>query len=145
MHRGTCVTHVPWCMLGSLTRGDGENVPDIPGACATRKFTYLVRGPWDSFVRERCQLISSIHFSVRTVLKYMVQLMSGPDDSKVVTAFDINPDVGDSSPTQVETHPVSETSRFSQEHPPMNECCCSWVNISNANFTAKKYEYGKWI
>ena len=46
MHHGTCVTHVPWCMLVSLTRGGGENIPDIPGACATRNFTYLVRGPW---------------------------------------------------------------------------------------------------
>ena len=45
MHRGTCVTHVPWCMSGSLTRGDGENVPGIPGACATRNLTYLARGP----------------------------------------------------------------------------------------------------
>ena len=35
MHHGTCVTHVPWCMSGSLTCGDGENVPGIPGACAT--------------------------------------------------------------------------------------------------------------
>ena len=34
MHHGTCVTHVPWCMSGSLTRGDGGNVPGIPGACA---------------------------------------------------------------------------------------------------------------
>ena len=34
MHHGTCVTHVPWCMSGSLTCGDGENVPDIPSACA---------------------------------------------------------------------------------------------------------------
>ena len=34
MHHGTCVTHVPWCMSGSLTRGVGENVPGIPGACA---------------------------------------------------------------------------------------------------------------
>ena len=34
MHHGTCVTHVPWCMSGSLTYGDGENVPGIPGACA---------------------------------------------------------------------------------------------------------------
>ena len=34
MHHGTCVTHVPWCMSGSLTRCGGENVPDIPGACA---------------------------------------------------------------------------------------------------------------
>ena len=34
MHHGTCVTHVPRCMSGSLTRACGENVPDIPGACA---------------------------------------------------------------------------------------------------------------
>ena len=34
IHHGTCVTHVPWCMSGSLTRGGGENVPGIPGACA---------------------------------------------------------------------------------------------------------------
>ena len=34
MHHGTCVTHVPWCMSGSRTRDDGENVPGIPGACA---------------------------------------------------------------------------------------------------------------
>ena len=46
MHHGTCVTHVPWCMSGSLTRGSGENVPGILGACATRNFAYLARGPW---------------------------------------------------------------------------------------------------
>ena len=34
MHHGTCLTHLPWCMSGSLTCGDGENVPGIPGACA---------------------------------------------------------------------------------------------------------------
>ena len=45
IHRGTCVTHVLWCMSGSLTRGGGEVVP---GACATRNFTYLLRGPWRS-------------------------------------------------------------------------------------------------
>ena len=33
MHHGTCVAHVPWCMSRSLIRGDGENVPSIPGAC----------------------------------------------------------------------------------------------------------------
>ena len=43
MHHGTCVTHVPWCMSGPLTRG--ENVRGIPGVCATRNFAYLVRGP----------------------------------------------------------------------------------------------------
>ena len=31
MHHSTCVTNVLWCMSGSLTCGDGENVP---GACA---------------------------------------------------------------------------------------------------------------
>ena len=45
MHHGTCVTHVSWFVSGSLTRGDGENVPDIPGACRTQTFAYLVRGP----------------------------------------------------------------------------------------------------
>ena len=38
--------HVPWCMSGSLTRGGKENVPGLPGACATRNFTYLVIGPY---------------------------------------------------------------------------------------------------
>ena len=43
MHHGTYVPHVPWYMPGSLT--SKENVTDIPGACATRNFTYLVWGP----------------------------------------------------------------------------------------------------
>ena len=38
MHHGTCVTHVPWCMSGSLAPGGGENVPGIPGACALAIF-----------------------------------------------------------------------------------------------------------
>ena len=38
--------HVSWCMLGSITRGGGENVPDIPSVCVTRNFTYQARGPW---------------------------------------------------------------------------------------------------
>ena len=46
MHQGTCITHVPWCMSGSLTHVGRENVPGIPGACATRHFAHLVRGPW---------------------------------------------------------------------------------------------------
>ena len=46
MHHSACVTHVPWCMSGSLIRSDGENVPGIPGAYATHSFTYLARGPY---------------------------------------------------------------------------------------------------
>ena len=51
MHHGTCMTHVPWWMLGSLTSGFlwsrcGRNVRGIPvAACAIRNITYLVRGP----------------------------------------------------------------------------------------------------
>ena len=30
MHHGTCVTHVPWCMSGSLTRGGGKTCPALP-------------------------------------------------------------------------------------------------------------------
>ena len=52
---------------GSLTRDGGENVPGIPGACATRNFTYLVRGPWD---RNRFEIYGSalelISFSLCT-------------------------------------------------------------------------------
>ena len=51
MHRGTCVTRVPWCMSGLLTCGGWENIPGILGACATGNFMYLSRGlcpaePW---------------------------------------------------------------------------------------------------
>ena len=45
MHHGTCVTHVPWCISGSLIHGGGDNGPGIPSACANRNFTHLVRGP----------------------------------------------------------------------------------------------------
>ena len=52
IHHGTCVTHVPWCMSGSLTCGGGENVPGVPGipfcACTNLNFTYLARGPWET-------------------------------------------------------------------------------------------------
>ena len=52
IHHDVCMTHVSWCMPGSLTNGClwsqchgvGENVPGIPSACTTRNFTHLVRG-----------------------------------------------------------------------------------------------------
>ena len=43
MYHGTCVTHVPWCMSGSLTRG--ENVPSIPGACRNPQFNVSSERP----------------------------------------------------------------------------------------------------
>ena len=50
VHHGECVTHVPWCMWGSLTHGcSGENGPGLPGACTTRNFTCLSRDPFPEF------------------------------------------------------------------------------------------------
>ena len=61
-HHGTCVTHVPWCMSGFLTRGGGENVLGIPGACATRNLTYLVRGPYATGL-----MMTSYHWSASPI------------------------------------------------------------------------------
>ena len=81
MHHGSCVTHVQWCMPGSLTRGGGETFPAFPvhaqpaiyvsckkpmvyhnpnaklpkcpnAKCATRNFAYLARGPCNIGFRE---------------------------------------------------------------------------------------------
>ena len=57
MHHGTCATHVPWCVSGSLTRGGRENVPGKPGACATRNFVYLVRGPYLFLLCNRFEIL----------------------------------------------------------------------------------------
>ena len=66
MHHGMCVTHVPWCMSGSLTRGGGEYVPGIPGACATCNFAYLVRGPWWIVYKYTCDsIIASVLITLR--------------------------------------------------------------------------------
>ena len=58
MHHGSCVTHMPWCMSGSLTRSGVENIPDIHGACATRNFTHLARDPfqWRHMSGMACQV-----------------------------------------------------------------------------------------
>ena len=65
MYHGTCVTHVPWRMSGSLTRGNGENVPCIPGASAARNFMYLVRGP----CQQRNAWSFCIHSTIRETIK----------------------------------------------------------------------------
>ena len=54
MHHGKCVTHVSLytpgpLIIGFLSSRGGENVPGISGACATRNFTYLIKGPWLAF------------------------------------------------------------------------------------------------
>ena len=80
VHHCTCVTHVPWCMSGSLARGGGENVPGIPGAHATRNCTYLARGQWPANSRSQYTSIYNNdpkysdywHNYLRVISKYSV-------------------------------------------------------------------------
>ena len=65
-HRGiaipTCITARAWRTCRDVCRdrylavsyeaGGGENVSGIPGACATRNFTYLARGPWQAIYKQ---------------------------------------------------------------------------------------------
>ena len=47
LHASRHVRHARVVMhVGIANPRCGENVPGIPGACATRNFPYLVRGPW---------------------------------------------------------------------------------------------------
>ena len=75
MHHGTCVTHVPWCMTGSLTHSGGKNVPGVSGACATRNFTYLVRGPWQW--KQNIPMQSPFVSFTMTVLHHIYTRVSG--------------------------------------------------------------------
>ena len=74
MHHGTCVTHVPWCMPGSLTCGDGENVPGIPGACAPailRSWQEAHAMTWSWFIISFCFAGQSEDNCQRTHSKYV--------------------------------------------------------------------------
>ena len=73
---GTCVTHVPCCMSGTLTRCGGENVPGITGACVTLNFTYLVRGPWKG-VSLRKLYLGTVNNTASTIICRMLQKHNG--------------------------------------------------------------------
>ena len=64
--------------------------------------------------------------------------------AQMVRAFGVNPEVGGSSPSQVETFSVSKNFWLFHKNIPWgfeNECCCPHtVNISNVNFTSKIYK-----
>ena len=85
MHHGTCVTHVPWCMSGSITSGGGENVPGTPGACATRDFAYLVRGPWWRYGMETLFILQPL-----CVVNQQVSPMDSHHKVIVMRDFDIS-------------------------------------------------------
>ena len=69
MHRDTCVTHVPWCMSGSLTHSGGENVRGIPGAWASRNFTYLARGPLTNSAGPHMQISVSLCHIIKGTIR----------------------------------------------------------------------------
>ena len=76
MHHDTCVTHVPWWMSGSLTRSSVEHVSGIPGACATRNFAYLARGPWVTYIEivQMCLLINYMIYWYYNIIETQVRL-----------------------------------------------------------------------
>ena len=87
MHHGTCVTHVPLCMSGSLTRSDGENVPGIPGACATCNFCVTGKRPIALPIRDAGNTLCTVWLQIRLIIsgqtvsevKYMYMYISmGP-------------------------------------------------------------------
>ena len=64
LHHGTCVTHVPWCIPGSLTSGFlwrrwwGKR-PRLSRRMRNPQFSYLVRGPWADLSRYEPDALSS--------------------------------------------------------------------------------------
>ena len=73
IYHGTCAMHVSWFMSGSLSSGFlwirwQENVPGISGACATRNFTYLGRGPWHGHAIQRGTVIQGFNIFFIVIL-----------------------------------------------------------------------------
>ena len=61
IHHRTCMTHVPWCMSASLTRGGEESAPGPSGACATHNFTYLARCPYNYILQDPLLQLTKHH------------------------------------------------------------------------------------
>ena len=80
MHHGTCVTHVPWCMSRSLTCGDRENVPGIPGACAPAILRIWQEAHWtecifDSIVITQC-IVPSLFWHSQCIIECRIRMMT---------------------------------------------------------------------
>ena len=65
MHAGVANSRFP------LNSAEGGNVPGIPGACATRNFTYLVRGPWKQHFENCISADIQCFFRRRVTIKYI--------------------------------------------------------------------------
>ena len=53
MHHGTCVTHLPWCMYGSLNRGGEKKFPAFPAHAQP----IILRIWWEAHV---CKTLSDV-------------------------------------------------------------------------------------
>ena len=82
MHHGTCLTHVPWCMSGSLTLGGGENVPGIPGACAPAilRIWQEAHGIWRAWIINWINLIVICESNI-----WMIFIMTIPMHYKFIS------------------------------------------------------------
>ena len=72
MHAGMANSRFP------LNSTVGENVPGIPGACATRDFTYLVRGPWHVMPWKRFPCYNQVNVSSMSTSAVMAWNVSVP-------------------------------------------------------------------
>ena len=100
------MTHVPWCMPGSLTTGFlwsrwRGNILGIPGACATRNFTYLVRGPLSKYQKAQINDFHILNFIYEKFTTYTYScLFSRIKQTSVSscryifkTSYDVNNDI----------------------------------------------------
>ena len=73
MHHSTCVTHVPWCMSGSLTRSGGEKFPAYAQPAILRIWKKFHA---NQILRIRCLLCVHIFFTLpeadTTILSYFL-------------------------------------------------------------------------
>ena len=82
MHHGTCVTHVPWCMSGSLTCGDGEKFPAFP-AHAHPRFCVSGKRPmpcyqFTSICKKKCPMYTADHLPRSYWLRQVGSAVHGP-------------------------------------------------------------------
>ena len=99
MHHGTCVTHVPWCMSGSFTCGEGKRSRHSR-RMRIRNFVYLARGPSShtlGFANEVRNF--NRHYSPSVVLQMAARA--------VVQSTSYHPPLG---PLPMATHPICNLS-----------------------------------
>ena len=126
-------------LIAQMVRAFGMN-PKVGGSSPAQVETFLSKKTWNfhknirSCVENECccpRTINSSNFNFTSKISIPPEPVFRTWDSKclaliaqMVRAFGMNPKVGDSSPSQVETFSVSKTLTLSQEHPFV---CRKWM------------------